>query len=58
MTMLEATAEANNRDAYDRSKSHYVKRMDTVAGIGCVFMKESSLVVSYNIHIYMLCISL
>jgi hypothetical protein len=46
MTMLEATADANNRNAYDLALAHYRTTMDRVAGPEAPFMKESQLTVS------------
>lgn len=40
MTMLEATSEANNRNAFDIAKGHYTKTMDLIAGVNCSFIKE------------------
>ena len=45
MTMLEATSEANNRNAYDMSRSEYVKNMEKIVGISCPYMKEPLLMV-------------
>jgi atlastin len=43
MTMLDATAEANNRNAYDMALAHYKKHMDLLVGEGKSFMKENEL---------------
>lgn len=48
MTMLEATSEGNNRDAFDMAKAVYTHGMDKVAGIGCKFIKEKELVVIHE----------
>ena len=44
MTMLEATSEANNRNAYDLARELYISQMDTVAGPTSKFIKEHILV--------------
>ena len=41
--MLEATAEANNRNAYDLAISEYRTTMDKIAGPAANFIKESEL---------------
>jgi hypothetical protein len=46
MTMLEATADANNRNAYDLALAKYRTAMDRVAGPEAPFLKESELTVS------------
>jgi len=43
MTMLEATAEANNRNAYDISLRDYKEKMTSKAGPECAFIKDSEL---------------
>lgn len=43
MTMLEATSEANNRNALDLARDLYTTRMDAIAGPTCGFMKEKLL---------------
>eukprot|EP00604_Paraphysomonas_vestita_P001002 CAMPEP_0174820200 /NCGR_PEP_ID=MMETSP1107-20130205/3884_1 /TAXON_ID=36770 /ORGANISM="Paraphysomonas vestita, Strain GFlagA" /LENGTH=411 /DNA_ID=CAMNT_0016035085 /DNA_START=508 /DNA_END=1740 /DNA_ORIENTATION=- len=43
MTMLEATSEANNRNAYDLAIAEYRTTMDRVAGPEAPFTKESQL---------------
>ncbi len=43
MTMLDATAEANNRNAYDMALAHYKASMDLVVGEGKSFVKELEL---------------
>eukprot|EP00602_Paraphysomonas_sp_CaronLab_P005389 CAMPEP_0185020938 /NCGR_PEP_ID=MMETSP1103-20130426/3584_1 /TAXON_ID=36769 /ORGANISM="Paraphysomonas bandaiensis, Strain Caron Lab Isolate" /LENGTH=550 /DNA_ID=CAMNT_0027552149 /DNA_START=38 /DNA_END=1687 /DNA_ORIENTATION=+ len=43
MTMLEATADANNRNAYDMAIKSYKSAMDAVAGPEGHFVKESNL---------------
>lgn len=47
MTMLEATSEANNRNAYDIAKNYYIKEMDKIAGISSKFIKEYLLLVNF-----------
>lgn len=49
MTMLEATSEANNRNAYDLAIAEYRTTMDRVAGPEAPFTKESQLNVIYFI---------
>lgn len=46
--MLEATAEANNRNAYDLAINEYRATMDRFAGPEAVFVKESQLSVRIN----------
>ena len=46
MTMLEATSEANNRNAYDISRVYYMKWLDSTAGVNCKYIKEGFLSVS------------
>jgi len=43
MTMLEATAEANNRNAYDLGLQYYTTTMDKVAGPAASYVKDSEL---------------
>lgn len=43
MTMLEATAEANNRNAYDISIREYKDAIGSKAGPECSFVKEADL---------------
>lgn len=40
MTMLQATAEANNRNAYSLAINHYKKCMELVAGNDKEYVKE------------------
>lgn len=48
MTILEATAEANNRSAYDLALSKYIEIMGPISGTGAneAFMREADLKVS------------
>jgi atlastin len=48
MTMLEATSEANNRNAQDLAIDMYTSRMDKVAGPSCSFIKEHLLMEHHN----------
>lgn len=48
MTMLEATADANNRNAYDRAFNHYTTAMNKYAGVDAPFLKESTLNQCHN----------
>ena len=50
--MLEATSEANNRNAYDLAILEYRTAMDKVAGPEAPFTKESNLNVSILISIF------
>lgn len=43
MTMLEATAEANNRNAYDLGMQYYTTTMDEMAGPSAQYVKDSEL---------------
>lgn len=43
MTMLDATAEANNRNAYDMALAHYKANMELLCGEGKAFVKELDL---------------
>jgi hypothetical protein len=43
MTMLEATADANNRNAYDLAIADYRTAMNLIAGPEAAFVKESQL---------------
>ena len=44
MTMLEATADANNRNAFDLAVNSYKNEMTSIAGPNKAFVKESELV--------------
>jgi atlastin len=48
MTMLEATSEANNRNAYDLSIASYRASMDKVAGPDASFVKENELLATHR----------
>ncbi len=48
MTMLDATAEANNRNAYDLSLAHYKSHMEKLAGADKPFVKEPELQASHD----------
>lgn len=43
MTVLDATAEGNNRIALERSLDHYKRGMDKIAGGNCSYVKEEDL---------------
>ena len=45
MTMLEATADANNRNAYDLSFAGYKSDMNRVAGPNASYVKDAKLLV-------------
>lgn len=48
--MLEATADANNRNAYDLAINEYRNTMDQFVGPEAPFVKESQLSVSMSHH--------
>jgi hypothetical protein len=49
MTMLEATADANNRNAYDLAIADYRTNMNRIAGPEAAFVKESQLSVRNDV---------
>lgn len=49
MTMLEATADANNRNAYDLAIADYRTNMNRIAGPEAAFVKESQLSVRNSV---------
>lgn len=50
MTMLDATAEANNRNAYDLALQHYKVNMELLAGTDKYFVKEQELFEKHQLY--------
>lgn len=54
MTMLQATAEANNRNAFSLAINHYKKSMEVVAGNDKEYIKDNVSSFSFSLSLYIL----
>jgi hypothetical protein len=51
MTMLDATSEANNRNAFDLAVHNYKKNMELLVGVDADFKKEKMLNVEHEVFL-------